>query len=101
MGALPYYETHVKAEFFASGVGWVPMDIATAILDKKGDGLNSFGHDPGDFLILHVNPNMRLDSIHFGKQVIDSLQGPAYWVTGRGSVTPTETHEKWEVRTIP
>jgi Transglutaminase-like superfamily len=101
VGELPYYQTHVKAEFFASGVGWVPVDIATAILDKKGDGLNSFGHDPGDFLILHVNPNMRLDSIHFGKQVIDSLQGPAYWVTGRGNVEPTETHEKWEVRRIP
>jgi hypothetical protein len=100
VGELPYYQTHVKAEFFASGIGWVPMDIATALLEK-GDGLNSFGHDPGDFLTLHVNPNLRLDSIHFGKQVIDSLQGPAYWVTGHGSVTPTETHEKWEVRTIP
>lgn len=101
VGELPYYQTHVKAEFFASGIGWVPMDIATALLDKKSDGLSSFGHDPGDFLTLHVNPNMRLDTIHFGKQVIDSLQGPAYWVTGRGSVKPTETHEKWEVRRIP
>jgi hypothetical protein len=100
VGELPYYQTHVKAEFFSNGVGWVPVDIATALLDKRGDGLNSFGRDPGDFLTLHVNPNLRLDSIHFGKQVIDSLQGPAYWVTGQGSVKPTETHEKWEVRTI-
>lgn len=101
VGELAYYQTHVKAEFFASGIGWVPVDIASGLDDKIGDGLSHFGNDPGDFLVLHVNPNMRLDSIHFGKQDIETLQGPAYWVTGKGSVEPTVTHERWEVRKIP
>jgi hypothetical protein len=98
VGSLPYYQTHVKAEFYAQGIGWVPVDIATALYDKKGDGLSCFGHDPGDFLTMHVNPHLRLDSIHFGKHDMECLQGPAYWVTGRGSTEPTHTHEKWEVR---
>jgi hypothetical protein len=50
---------------------------------------------------MHVNPHLRLDSIHFGKHDMECLQGPAYWVTGRGSVEPTHTHEKWEVRKLP
>src|SRR5216683_5005450 len=101
VGDLPYYQTHVKAEFFAAGIGWVPVDIATGLLDEKGDGLRCFGDDPGDFLVMHVNPKMRLDSIHFGKQDVDCLQGPAYWVMGRGGLEPTVTHEQWEVRTLP
>ena len=97
----PYYQTHVKAEFYAEGIGWVPADLASALYDKKGDGLNCFGHDPGDFLTQHVDPHLRLDSIHFGKQDIEFLQGPAYWVTGRGNIEPTNAHEKWEVRKLP
>jgi hypothetical protein len=91
----------VKAEFYAQGIGWVPVDIATALYDRKGDGLSCFGHDPGDFLTMHVNPHLRVDSIHFGKHDMECLQGPAYWVTGRGSTEPTHTHEKWEVRKSP
>ncbi len=100
VGGLAYYETHVKAEFFAAGVGWVPADVATGMQDKNGDGLRCFGHDPGDFLTMHVDPHLRLDTIHFGKEDVGCLQGPAYWVKGRGSVEPTQTHEKWEVRDI-
>jgi hypothetical protein len=100
VGNLPYYQTHVKAEFFLAGIGWVPVDIASALHDKKGDGLSCFGHDPGNFLTMHVNPKLRLDTILFGKQDVDIMQGPGYWLTGRGSMKPTETHEKWEVREI-
>jgi len=101
VGDLPYYQTHVKAEFFAAGVGWVPADVSTGLLDKRGDGLSCFGNDPGDFLTMHIDPHLRLDTIHFGKQDVGCLQGPAYWVKGRGSDKPTQTHEKWEVREIP
>jgi transglutaminase-like putative cysteine protease len=101
VGKLPYYQTHVKAEFFAAGVGWVPVDVSSALQDEKGDGLSCFGRDPGDFLTMHVNPKLRVDSIHFGKQDVDIMQGPAFWVFGRGSAEPTETHEKWEVRDLP
>jgi transglutaminase-like putative cysteine protease len=101
VGDQPYYQTHVKAEFFAAGIGWVPVDVATGILDKDGGGLRGFGNDPGDFLVMHVNPNIRLDSIHFGKKDVEWLQSPAYWVTGRGGIEPSETHEKWEVRKMP
>lgn len=101
VGDSPYYQTHVKAEFFAEGIGWVPADLASALYDKQGDGLNCFGHDPGDFLTQHVDQHLRLDSFHFGKHDMEFTQGPAYWVTGRGNIEPTLTQEKWEVRKLP
>jgi hypothetical protein len=97
---LPYFQTHVKAEFFARGIGWVPVDIALGLKDQRGDGLYFFGNDDGNFLTMHVDPHLRLDTIHFGKKDLEFMQGLAYWVVGRGSVDPTHTHEKWEVRKL-
>ena len=101
VGDLAYYQTHVKAEFYADGIGWVPADLASALHDKQGDGLSCFGHDPGNFLTLHVDQHLRLDSIHFGKHDIEFMQSPAYWVTGQGSIEPIHSQEKWDVRKLP
>src|SRR5438874_2939788 len=55
---LPYYQTHVKAEFFARGIGWAPVDIALGLKDRRGEGLYFFGNDDGNFLTMHVDPNL-------------------------------------------
>jgi hypothetical protein len=47
-----------------------------------------------------VDPYLRVDTIHFGKQDVSNLQGPGYWFKGVGSAEPTQTHQKWEVRDI-
>jgi transglutaminase-like putative cysteine protease len=39
-------EIHCSAEFFADGIGWVPVDIPRKL----------YGQDPGDFLVLHFDP---------------------------------------------
>ena len=81
-------EPHVKSEFFATGVGWVPVDIATAILlDRTSEGLVYFGEDKGDFLALHVDPDLEFDTIHFGRKSMEFLQNPSFWVLGSGSFT--------------
>jgi transglutaminase-like putative cysteine protease len=97
---LPYYQTHVKAEFFAQGIGWVPVDIALGLRDQRGDGLYFFGNDDGNFLTMHVDPNLRVDTIRFGKKDLEFMQGLAYWVVGQGSIDPIHTTEKWEVRKL-
>jgi hypothetical protein len=99
-GAEPDYQTHVKAEFFAEGIGWVPVDQTQALDDKSPTGLRFFGHDPGDFLVQHVDFDVLVDTIHFGRQRCSVMQGIPYWTTGSGSLDGTKTHENWQVRTL-
>jgi transglutaminase-like putative cysteine protease len=42
---------YVKAEFFAAGVGWVPVDV----------NYNRFGDDEANFIVLHVDTDVVLD----------------------------------------
>jgi hypothetical protein len=94
-----YYQYHVKAEFFAAGVGWVPIDMASGILhDRSREGLYYFGYDPGDFLVQHIDGNLEIDTIHFGKQPLAVLQRPAFWVTGTGTLDELQVAEGWSVR---
>jgi transglutaminase-like putative cysteine protease len=98
VGELPYYQWHVKAEFFAAGVGWVPVDMASAIVwDKSKEGLEHFGHDPGDFLTFNIDDTLELDTIHFGKEKVENLQSPVYWLLGDGKLEPTKKKEDWQV----
>lgn len=98
LNGFAYFQYHVKAEFFAAGVGWVPVDMASGILhDRSRDGLRYFGHDAGDFLVQHIDGNLEVDTIHFGKQNLAVLQRPAFWVTGSGSTDGLEVIEGWTV----
>ena len=76
-------EPYVKAEFFATGVGWVPVDPGSAVnLDKSSDGLEFFGTDNADFLTMHLDTDLEFDTVFFGRKTVEFVQGPVYWVTG-------------------
>jgi hypothetical protein len=76
----------VKTEFYAAGVGWVPADIASAVaLDKAPDGLDHFGIDDADFLTLHLDTDVVLDTLFFGRKTMPWLQGASFWVNGTGT----------------
>jgi len=99
VGEVEYYQQHVKAEFFAAGIGWVPADPASAVLwDKSADGLTYFGHDPGDFITFHVDGDFLIDTHYFGKQTVPYLQGAAFWVKGTGTVDGYRVETQWEVK---
>jgi len=101
LGEVPYYQAHVKAEFYADGVGWVPADVASGILhDRSKEGLSYFGNDPGDFLTFHVDPDLDLDARAFGRQQATCLQVPAHWVVGTGKLEETTPKEGWEVKKL-
>ena len=79
-------EPHVKATFFATGVGWVPVDLGSAlILDKSSEGLEFFGTENADFLIMHFDTDLEFDTVFFGRKTVETVQGPVFWVTGTGS----------------
>ncbi len=97
-----YFQSHAKAEFFAQGVGWVPVDCALAVVhDKKGDGLRYFGNDQGDFLTLHVDPDFEVDTIHFGTYRFTWFNGGLpFWTYGHGTSGNPKTFENWTVQRL-
>lgn len=101
VGQVKYYQQHVRAEFYAAGVGWVPVDLSSAIeRDSSPDGLQFFGEDRGDFLVLHVDPLIRADTVHFGQKTFNWLQGVQYWVSGHGALTDRTLAETWHVEPV-
>ncbi len=101
LNGVAYYQWHVKAEFFAEGIGWVPVDLASGILhDKSKEGLQFFGNDRGDFLTFHVDPALSIDTKFFGVQTVGWLQLPAWWARGIGSVHPLQVREDWKVEVL-
>ena len=98
LNGQPFYQWHVKSEFHAEGVGWVPVEIAGAVVTKgKRQPEEFFGRDAGRFLTFHIDPNVSMDTEVFGVRSSVTLQTPAWWVSGQGRATPNETREGWVV----
>ena len=95
----PYAKQHVKAEFHADGVGWVPIDMSLALDDPSADGLAYFGKTPGHFLTFHVDYGLTLDTGPFGKDTFDSLWF-ACWPKGSGDTDERKQREDWQVEVI-
>jgi hypothetical protein len=96
-----YMQWHVKAEFHAAGVGWVPVDLAMSVgYTRPADRLTLFGRDDGTFLTMHVDPGLVVDAGPFGKETVPLMQRPAWWVTGEGKTDLTTENEGWAVRAV-
>jgi hypothetical protein len=87
---------HVKAEFFASGIGWVPVDGACALGNPDGEN-KFFGNDPGDFITFTNDCDMLLNSFIRGPQNIRDLQGITYWWHGTGNDDGSHADTMWTV----
>lgn len=91
------YQVHVKADFFAPGIGWVPVDASNAVTHDNGENLY-FGNDPGDFLALMSDEDALLESFVSGQKHVRYMQGIHYWWQGSGSGKNGRFNEKWTVR---
>ncbi len=98
LGGIPYAQYHVKGEFFAEGLGWIPVDPSVAVTQSgKIPAEQFFGRDSGDFFTQHLEPDVVIDTIHFGEQTIESCQLPPFWVRGSGSLEGLTTRDRWRV----
>jgi len=95
-----YFNCHVKSEFFAKGIGWIPVDVSRAISYPDADPMRYFGTDPGNFITLHENPDMILDSFHSGLKRIRSMQDFRYWIKGNGLYRPPQRRIEWTVEKL-
>ena len=93
--------THVRAEFFASGIGWIPVDCAAAVNDKFGGDLDYFGNDPGDHITLTYDPTGTVDTLIVGKQRGVAYQGVAFWWRGSSGDKSLRFEETWTVKKEP
>src|SRR5262249_26335958 len=101
VSGVPYQQQHIWAEFFCDGIGWVPADPAVGmVFQKKGAALEWFGHDRGNFLTMHLDHHLVLDSARFGRPPEPWLQNGAYWVNGTGSLDGATFVDDWQVREV-
>jgi hypothetical protein len=91
VGGTPDQQEHVTAEFFAAGVGWVPVD-------QSG---GRFGEDAGNFLTLHVDTDLVIDAGPLGPRNVRWLQGVGRWAVGLGPMQVTTARHDWTVRELP
>lgn len=93
-----YGQVHVKSEFFAKNVGWVPVEMSGAISDKFGDPLAYFGRFNGDFVVFHIDSDLVFDSLWFGLSNVRNFQSPMFWVTGKGNLNGHSTETSWQTK---
>lgn len=91
---------HVRAEFWAEGVGWVPIDGSGAVT-WKGAPASAFGIHRAKFLTLHLEPGLEVDTVRFGVQPITWMQSPVFWVQGSGRLEPYRHERTWTVEELP
>ena len=93
-----YYQYHVIAEFYAQGVGWVPVDLSSAILhDRTRTKLRFFGNDPANFVTMHLDTGVEFETDLYGDYRAIYFQIPMFWTKGRGTIDDRTLDERWVV----
>ena len=95
-----YHQQHIKSEFFAEGIGWVPTDLPRRHRRQDTQGLHFFGNDGGDFLTVHVDPDLEFDSGLFGTRTLPYLQSFHYYARGSGKFNNLKCDINWQVAEI-
>jgi len=94
-----FENNHVRSEFYAQGVGWIPVE--TARFGGNDPDTNYFGVDSGDLLVFHVGTDLVLTTLHDKKEEFPWLQTLCFSAAGRGTFNGKQTHERWVVETLP
>jgi transglutaminase-like putative cysteine protease len=95
-GELLHDRPHVRAEFFAPGVGWVPVDPADAHASRR-PVLAFVGRDRADLLVLHVDADLQLPYADKVREAQFLQVNPSYWVNGKGTFDVTFGPSRWSV----
>ena len=97
-----YFNCHVKSEFYAAGVGWVPVDISEFIGHLNSNPFSYFGNDEGDFIVMHVDTDLVLPDIGKCKDIIRSLPDFRVWALANSSDVVSNFHRQihWRVVSI-
>lgn len=96
----PFGQCHVKSEFYLPKVGWVPVEVSAATQFKNTPAPQYFGHYRGDFITMHIDPDIVLDTVWSGHVNKPVVQSPIFWWHGRGNGTGTQEERIWSVSSV-
>ncbi|MEI8195904.1 MAG: transglutaminase domain-containing protein [Phycisphaerae bacterium] len=90
---------HALAEFYVPDTGWVPVDIASAVVAKPKDPMAWFGNTDGQFFTLHVDtdlePSAGITRVWI-KDLIPFWLGPnGFWRSRRANGTWRDRQEPY------
>jgi len=90
---------HVKGEFYANGLGWVPFDMSGGVIDNYEPYTYNFGHNTGEFITCHIDDDIKSieTTIHQTTQTAAWLQLPVFWINGEGPLTNFSIQQDWVV----
>ncbi len=92
---------HVIAEFYAKGIGWIPVDGSSAVLhDPTPQKLEFFGNQAGNFVTLHIDTDLTFDTGLWGDYTTRFFQVPKYWFRGRGTFDDRIFQHDWTVTRV-
>ncbi|WP_442510126.1 transglutaminase domain-containing protein [Novipirellula sp. SH528] len=92
---------HVIAEFFAKGIGWIPVDAASAVLhDNTPNKVKFFGSQVGNFVTFHFDQEVFIDTDLWGVKPMGFVQTPKYWFRGKGAFDDTVFTHDWIVEKV-
>ncbi len=94
-------QTHVWAEFYLEGYGWVPVDVTIGQSDQARRDFY-FGNMDNQRVILNKGFNIRLVPTAPDSAVVAFLQTPFWWFWGTGnSNTISLDRAAWRVKKLP
>jgi hypothetical protein len=99
LGDTSYFQWHVTTEFYADGIGWIPVDVAQAVTAKnEAQAVDWFGNDFGNFITFHIDMHLKVDTALFGTKVVSDLQNVHLFVKGEGELGGLSVKQKWEIQ---
>jgi hypothetical protein len=96
-----YLQWQTVSEFYADGVGWVPVDVSNGARRESSAGFPEFGHDAGQFLTFHVDQDIPVDVPGSGVKTLETLQSPNWFVRGDGTGDGIQFREDWTIEKLP
>ena len=96
IGEVAYFQQHVKCEFYAEGVGWVPNDMSAGVSAKRNKEF-FFGMDRGIFFTAHFDCDFKYDTKLFGVKEGVFLQSCYFWTRGSGKYKKESSVMDWKV----
>lgn len=92
-------QTHVWAEFYLEGVGWIPVDVTIGQMEKENRDYY-FGNMDNQRVILSKGYNSPLMPTTPDSYVAPILQCPFWWYWGSGDGSKFTLSRTWAVRDI-
>ena len=94
---LDYDHPHVRVEFFAPDLGWVPVDPSAVQGNRSRPVAEFLGDDAGDLIVLHVDVDLMLPFRDRTERAPFLQIGPYYHVYGTGPFDATFGETGWKL----